>query len=164
MEKPSKSYKIVASALVAVGLMTSGYFIGTGLKKFRTYPRPTVQVKGISERQVKSDFAIWKIRFKASDKSLESVRTEFAKSRKMLQDFLIAGGFNLTEIVLTKFRGELTLLDSKGDGRAGGFSDNSGSSFNGSSSSTMGALKSPMSSPAKTSDNNFDDLEDDIPF
>ena len=69
-----------------------------------------------------------------------------------------------TEIVLTKFRGELTLLDSKGDGRAGGFSDNSGSSFNGSSSSTMGALKSPMSSPAKTSDNNFDDLEDDIPF
>ena len=98
MEKPSKSYKIVASALVAVGLMTSGYFIGTGLKKFRTYPRPTVQVKGISERQVKSDFAIWKIRFKASGNLLESVRTEFAKSRKMLQGFLTAGGFSLTEI------------------------------------------------------------------
>ena len=59
-----------------------------------------------------------------------------------------------TEVVLSKFRGELTMLDSKGSME--------GSPIPGPAAAPSMAAPSAATSAAPS--NNFDDLEDDIPF
>lgn len=68
-----------------------------------------------------------------------------------------------TEVVLQRFRGELTMLDTRGggEGGGGGYSDDGGYS----SSSTGGSGSSSSSSSAGSgSSGNAPDLDDDIPF
>ena len=62
-----------------------------------------------------------------------------------------------TEIVLSKFRGELTMLDSKGshEGAAPAFGSAAPASM-------PAATAAPAAAPAAS--NQFDDLDDDIPF
>ncbi len=72
-----------------------------------------------------------------------------------------------TEVVLSKFRGELTLLDSKASSSSGGYQEipepamAGGDSYSAASSGTSGGS---IGSTAKAVDHSFDDLEDDIPF
>jgi hypothetical protein len=95
---PSKSHKLIGALLIAGGLASAGYFIGAGLEKFRIRENHTVHVKGISERQVKADFAIWNIRFKATGKTFQEARDNFYKSHKTLSAFLTEVGFTSAEI------------------------------------------------------------------
>ena len=62
-----------------------------------------------------------------------------------------------TEVVLRPFRGEITMLDSKGGGSSGGFSSPSQSDYGmgGGGGSSMGGGKSKAP---------IDELEDEIPF
>ncbi len=63
-----------------------------------------------------------------------------------------------TEVVLSRFRGDLTLLDSKGSGTSdGGY----GASF---SDGPSNAPSVSQTTSAKVNDQSFDDLDDDIPF
>lgn len=64
-----------------------------------------------------------------------------------------------TEIVLQRFRGELTLLDTKG-GSEGGYS----SDFDTSPLGSSGGNSDPFSLPPSGGSKGFDDLNDDIPF
>jgi single-strand DNA-binding protein len=69
-----------------------------------------------------------------------------------------------TEVVLQRFRGELVLLDSRGEGGGGGFSgDDYGSSSGGFGGSAFGGGGSkPQQRPQPAA---FDsDLDDDVPF
>ncbi len=65
-----------------------------------------------------------------------------------------------TEIVLRPYRGELTMLDSKG-GEGGGrsFNDNGGQSYDPGPSQSMGQSSSPARNNTRV-----DELEDEIPF
>ncbi|MEN3930901.1 single-stranded DNA-binding protein [Microvirga sp. W0021] len=77
-----------------------------------------------------------------------------------------------TEIVLQRFRGELTILDSRGSGGdVGGYDDNMGSSqgqisqggdFGGGQQSM--SRPAPSNAPAQSGGGRFNDLDDDIPF
>ena len=58
-----------------------------------------------------------------------------------------------TEVLLSRFRGELTLLDSKGSG--GGSDDYEGPAYGGSESSSMGS---------KSQSASYQELDDDAPF
>lgn len=58
-----------------------------------------------------------------------------------------------TEVLLSRFRGELTLLDSKGSG--GGSDDYEGPAYSGSESSSMGS---------KSQSASYQELDDDVPF
>jgi len=98
LSDPSKFHKLISALLIAGGLAIAGYFMGEGLEKFRIRENHTVHVKGISERQVKADFAIWKIRFKATGKTFQEARDNFYKSHKILGAFLTEGGFRPAEI------------------------------------------------------------------
>ena len=75
-----------------------------------------------------------------------------------------------TEIVLRNFRGELTLLDSRGGGAAGGDDDNyaGGSSAPAPARSGAysggGAARPPAPAARGGWDNKKNDLDDDIPF
>ena len=84
----SKFQRLMPAILIAGGLTLGGYFIGKGvgmgLTKFRANIHHTVQVKGISERQLKSDFAVWKISFRAAGKNFQEARDRFYESHKIL--------------------------------------------------------------------------------
>jgi hypothetical protein len=53
---------IVAAAVLALGVAAGGWFIGRGFTEARTGDR-YVTVKGVAEREVKADLAIWPMRF-----------------------------------------------------------------------------------------------------
>lgn len=62
-----------------------------------------------------------------------------------------------TEVVLRPFRGELTMLDSKGSGAGGGFSDNMSGGYQSGGFSSAPSNNAPSNAPA-------DEFEDEIPF
>jgi single-strand DNA-binding protein len=68
-----------------------------------------------------------------------------------------------TEVVLRQFRGELTLLDSKGSGSGQGANENDDMSYmaaTGAGGHSAGGIAGPSGNPAS----GFGDLNDDIPF
>lgn len=69
-----------------------------------------------------------------------------------------------TEVVLSKFRGELTLLDAKGS--TSGSQEHAEPAMVGADSYSSGSASAggSVGGPVKSVDHNFDDLEDDIPF
>ncbi len=76
-----------------------------------------------------------------------------------------------TDVVLQRFRGELTLLDSKGGGRGEGDYEGGGGSYQSSGGGSSFGRSSPMErapaerSPAPASSGRLaEQLDDDIPF
>lgn len=64
-----------------------------------------------------------------------------------------------TEVVIQRYRGELTLLDNKAGGESG-----YGNDFDTSPLGSSGGMQDPFSLPSSSSSKDFDDLNDDIPF
>lgn len=89
-------YMIVAIVL-AVGTAVSGYFIKDGLVKIRSADR-FVTVKGLAERDVKADLAVWPIQFKVADNDLTAAQTELKKQTEIIRQFMIDNGIKADEI------------------------------------------------------------------
>jgi hypothetical protein len=81
----------IAAALLAVGIALAGWFVGNGFIKGRTADR-YVSVKGVSERDVVADIALWPIRFASSDNSLAEAQRKFDASRTAILAFLEKNG------------------------------------------------------------------------
>ena len=58
--------------VIAIGLAAAGYLAGDGYFRARTLDR-TVVVKGLAEREVPADVAIWPIRFVTAGNNLEAL-------------------------------------------------------------------------------------------
>ena len=98
----SRAPSFVAALFVGIGLALVGYFIGVGLERFRTKTVHSVRVKGLSEREVKSDFALWELGFKASSRhSLSEAKVAFMQSRQEVKAFLDSHGFSAKEVTET---------------------------------------------------------------
>jgi hypothetical protein len=76
-----------AALLVAIGLTASGWFVGNGFMKGRAVDR-FVTVKGVSERDVKADIALWPLRFVATDDDLAQAQKRIESSKKTIVRFL----------------------------------------------------------------------------
>lgn len=57
-----------------------------------------VEVKGLSEKIVKADVAIWSINFDVKSNDVDSLYASIAKNTKAVQSFLLAKGFEASEI------------------------------------------------------------------
>lgn len=57
-----------------------------------------VEVKGLSEKIVKADVAIWSINFDVKSNDIDSLYAGIAKSTTTIQKFLLSKGFEATEI------------------------------------------------------------------
>lgn len=85
---PTESqYNVIAALLLAVGVALAGWFIGDGFFEARAGDR-YVTVKGVSERDVKADLALWPIRFVAAGNNLNAVQEKINGDRRHIQDFL----------------------------------------------------------------------------
>src|SRR5687767_4825800 len=57
-----------------------------------------VTVKGLSEREVPADLAIWPISLSVMEDELASLQGQIAKARATVRDFLLGQGFEFGEI------------------------------------------------------------------
>jgi len=84
---------------LALGLMIGGWVLGAQIKATRLGDR-YVSVKGLVERQVKSDLAVWPISYKEAGNDLASVYEKTEADRKIILQFLDQQGIKPPEIEL----------------------------------------------------------------
>lgn len=88
------------SALVlGVSVALGGWFIGYGFLEGRAADR-YVTVKGVAERTVKADLALWPIPFVATGNDLSQVQTEIEQDAHSVTAFLMAQGLPASAIEL----------------------------------------------------------------
>ena len=86
------------SILIALGIALSGYFLYLGIDGFSTKDR-VVTAKGLSERQVLADKAVWTISFEISGNSLEHLYERLEPKKTALVQFLKKNGITDDELV-----------------------------------------------------------------
>ena len=77
----------LAAALLAAGVALGGWFVGEGFVQGRTADR-FVSVKGLSEREVQADIALWPIRFVVTDDELTRAQAGVKRSERAVMGFL----------------------------------------------------------------------------
>ena len=80
-----------AAVLIAAGLSIGGLLIGSGIRGFRSADR-FVSVKGIAEKEVKADLALWPLRVIATSNSLQEAQARIAKDAATVRKFFESGG------------------------------------------------------------------------
>lgn len=88
---------ILGGSLVA-GLVLGGEAIGKGTARFRADAR-TVTVKGLVEREVPSDEAVWKLTLRLAGNEPAELHGRFRQQRDVVLAFLRRQGFGENEIV-----------------------------------------------------------------
>ncbi len=89
---------IISGFILAVGIALSGYFIGGSIVKFKKLDR-SVEVRGLAERIVDSDQAVWSMNYSASSDQLADVNTRMSVIQNQIIQFLTENGFSLDEII-----------------------------------------------------------------
>jgi hypothetical protein len=85
--------------LLALGLIVGGWTLGAEIKATRLSDR-YVSVKGLVERKVKSDLAIWPLSYKEAGDDLSVVYAKTESDKKTVLQFLDQQGIQSTEIEL----------------------------------------------------------------
>lgn len=86
----------VLGGLLALGLGLGGWAVGRGLFAARASDR-FVTVRGLSERDLRADLAIWPIVFNATGNDLSTVQGELEESAEAVYSFLRDHGFEEAE-------------------------------------------------------------------
>ncbi len=90
------------SLILAAGIVLAGLFVGWGFARGREADR-FVTVKGISEREVKADLAIWPIRLVSADNDLARAHTQLQNNLVQVRQFLARQGIDTTHTSLQDF-------------------------------------------------------------
>jgi hypothetical protein len=81
-----------AGLLVAVGMILAALLLGRALVEFRAGDR-YVTVRGLAERDVPADLAVWPIRYTVSGDDLPTVHRDVAQASRVLREYLAGHGF-----------------------------------------------------------------------
>jgi hypothetical protein len=84
---------MLLGVLLAFGLGLLGYQLTGGLEHFRGATERVVTVKGLAEREVPADTAIWPIRFDAASDDLEALYATLERQSGQVDAFLREAGF-----------------------------------------------------------------------
>jgi hypothetical protein len=84
---------------LAVGLVVGGWVLGSEIKATRLGDR-YVSVRGLAERSVKSDLAVWPLEYKEAGDDLPSLYSKTEADRKAILRFLGQRGIQSSEIEL----------------------------------------------------------------
>jgi hypothetical protein len=100
----NRTGELLASAVIlAVGVAAAGAFVDSGVSRTRTADR-YVTVKGISEREVRADTALWPLRLVAADNDLSLANQQLSAGVEKLRTFLASNGIGAEETVLQGVR------------------------------------------------------------
>jgi hypothetical protein len=91
---------LVIGIPVCIGLALLGYFIAGGIVKLRALDR-TVAVKGLSERDVPANIAIWPIKFSEASNDLSEVFSTIQRKNSTIVEFIKKQGFQDKDISIS---------------------------------------------------------------
>lgn len=94
--------------MICIAIVIAGYFVGNMHKTGKKYDR-YVQVKGLSEREVLANLAVWPMNITLASNDLRSLRSEIEWQDKEVYDFFIGQGFESREIS----KGMVNISDSR---------------------------------------------------
>ena len=99
MERGSVSFPaaVILGLLVGAGAALGGYFVGQGFYQGRRAER-YVSVKGLAERDVKADLAVWTLSFSTTGADIGAVSTVSERDRDLVRTFIAKSGFTDHEI------------------------------------------------------------------
>ncbi|HYN15912.1 MAG TPA: SIMPL domain-containing protein, partial [Terriglobales bacterium] len=106
---------VAAGFLVALGLIIGGWSLGAQIKATRLSDR-YVTVKGLVERKVKGDLAIWPLSYKEAGDDLSTVYAKTETDKKTVLEFLDQLGIQSSEIEL----GVVRVVDTQANEYGGG--------------------------------------------
>lgn len=93
-------YRIFQGLAIMAGLMVLGIMLPVTASRLKSYDR-TVNVKGLCEREVKADKAIWPLVYKTVGNDLATVYAQIEKNNEAIKTFLSEGGVGEEEITFT---------------------------------------------------------------
>jgi uncharacterized protein len=87
------------AGLLALGLVLSGWLIGDGFAKGRASDR-FVEVKGLAEREVTADLALWPLRYVSTGDDLGAAQAQITRSTRQVLAFLTRHGIDTSSVQL----------------------------------------------------------------
>lgn len=93
---------VLAAVILALGVAAAGIATGVGFARGRSTDR-FVTVKGVAEREVQADLAIWPLRLVAANNDLGAANEQIRTSVRQLREFLARLGIDSTQTSLQDF-------------------------------------------------------------
>ena len=92
-----KNLDWIKTLILGASIVIAGLFIGNMHKTGKKYDR-YVQVKGLSEREVSADLAVWPMHIMLTGNDLKLLKTEIEKQNEEVYNFFIKQGFDESEL------------------------------------------------------------------
>jgi hypothetical protein len=89
--------RLISALLVGLGIAVAGFAVSHGLERFRMSDR-SVTVKGLAEKEVQSDFAVWTLSFRRAGSDFGGVQQALSADRDKVTAFLKTRGFTDAEV------------------------------------------------------------------
>lgn len=89
----------IHGTLIGAGLAFMGYFVGHSVVQFREFER-AVSVKGLAEREVPADIAVWPIQFTSASNDLTALYATLDSNAEQVMALLKSAGFADAELTL----------------------------------------------------------------
>jgi hypothetical protein len=96
------NWRFWGMVVLGVGVAIGGALAGYGFAQGRAAQR-YVTVKGVSERQVHADLAVWPLQVTAADNDLEAANAQLARGIRNVREFMARHGLDTTQIALTAY-------------------------------------------------------------
>lgn len=93
---------VLAAVILAIGVAAAGIATGLGFARGRSADR-YVTVKGVAEREVQADLAIWPLRVVVADNDLGQANAAIQTSVRRVQEFLARQGIDSSQTSLQDF-------------------------------------------------------------
>ena len=91
---------VILGAAIFLGLSVLGYLLGSSIVEFKEFER-SVSVKGLSEKELPADIALWPIQFTRAGNDLSQLYADLEKDTAQIAGFLKSNGFVDTEITVS---------------------------------------------------------------
>ena len=95
---------LLSAAVIALGLTLGGFAVGNGFARARSADR-YVTVKGVAEREVRANLAIWPLRVVGADNDLTAANAKVAKNLAGVREFLVRHGVDTTQVPARRVHG-----------------------------------------------------------
>jgi uncharacterized protein len=89
-------------AVLGLGVALGGALAGRGFAQGRAAER-YVTVKGVSEREVQADLAVWPLQVVAADNDLAAATAQLARGISGVREFIARNGLDSTQVALTAY-------------------------------------------------------------
>ncbi|MEQ8746087.1 SIMPL domain-containing protein [Pyruvatibacter sp.] len=97
----SGPFGFLGAIVLAAGVAFAGWQVGTGFFEGRKAER-YVTVKGLAERDVRADLAMWRLRYTATGNDLAQVQAQIDQNTNTITTFLTSRGVQPDEISLER--------------------------------------------------------------